>query len=190
MPDALLAIDPGTYRTGYAIFKDGIPDLVGTFEADKRQTADQRATAVITFVVGLLALEPDISLVVCEQWLGPRNPQLQTLITALGQTVKKMGIGWQLYHNSKVMAAVRPKGYRVRTSEERKIALRDGVLGIYPELRFKLIKYHLDRDSDVLQDAIDAVAVGVCHMGAEKVKWLEGTVGHTHTNHLSGGRQV
>ena len=53
-----LAIDPGTLATGYAIFKDGQPQDVGVYQADKRQTADQRTTAVIGFVVGLVASKP------------------------------------------------------------------------------------------------------------------------------------
>ena len=163
------AIDPGTLATGYAIFKDGQPQDVGVYQADKRQTADQRTTAVIGFVVGLVASKPSVDLVVCEKWLGPRNPQLQTLITALGQTVKRQGLGWQLYHNSSVFSSVCPRGYRAHKREQRKKAIMDGVLGLYPELRFALAKFN----SEYTQDALDAVAVGVCHLGAEKLKALE-----------------
>jgi len=169
-----LGIDPGTINLGWAVFEGDPgherPKHIGSYNVSDKLTADIRTTAMVSFITGeLLEYNSDISLVVCEKWLGPRNPQLQTLITVLGQTIKRMGLGWQLYHNSSVFKSVAPRGYRGKHTDQRKKAIRDGVLGLYPELRSKLAKYHPDH----VQDALDAVAVGVCHIGVMKVKEIE-----------------
>ena len=172
-----LAIDPGTISMGYAVFQGPRhgerPKHVGVYQvATPKATANIRTTAMIDFITGdILAENPGIELVVCEKWAGPRNPQLQTLITALGQTMRGLKLGWATYHNSSVFAAVKPRGYRGRHSDQRKKGITDGVLALYPELRLALAKYHPDHT----QDALDAVAVGHCHIGVMHVKALEGT---------------
>lgn len=171
-----LSIDPGTIVMGWAVFEGERhaerPKYIGAYTVRAELTADIRTTAMINFIQETLEVNPGIELVACEKWLGPRNPQLQTLITALGQTVRKhWKLGWATYHNSSVFASVKPRGYRGRHSDQRKKAITDGVLGLYPELRLALAKYHPDHT----QDALDAVAVGHCHIGVMKVKQLEGT---------------
>ena len=161
---------------GWAVFEgsrnDERPKDVGTYSVRHQMTADVRTTEMIAFITGdLLVKNPGIELVVCEKWLGPRNPQLQTLITALGQTIRGRKLGWLTYHNSSVFASVKPRGYKGRHTDQRKKAIKDGVLGLYPELRLALPEYHPEHT----QDALDAVAVGHCHIGVMHVKALEGT---------------
>ena len=164
----LLAIDPGTYRCGYALFeeKGKVKDL-GVFCPDKDLPAPERLIQVVSFVREYMG-SSEVTTVACEAWGGPRNPTGQVLITAIGHMVRGSKTAWVKYPCGSVLVAVKPQHMPAQTTEERKRAMRIGVLALHPYLESKLEQYKPEE----IQDAIDAVAVGECHMGKERERVL------------------
>ena len=162
----LLAVDPGTIVTGLAIFRDGKPWYTGIIEADRKMPVDKRISQIMSRFEAFLELSlrmptaQRITAVACEQWRGPRNPYLQTLITSMGQHVRSQKLEWHLYNNSMVTASVAPRGFRV-TAKERK---RQGVLALYPSHGWDMVS----------EDEIDAIAVGHYHLAQQREAALLG----------------
>ena len=162
-----LALDPGTYKTGAALFNG--PDLVGWWliQAEKRLPIDERIGSIVRQLEALIARHgQEVREVVCERTTGIENrrpaPELQVLVRRIKAWATRVShrYVWTDYHPSTVLASVRPRGV------DRK-ARSKTVLALGVELLYRgAVSYDGDRFSggDVDQNVIDAVAVGHCHV--------------------------
>ena len=159
-----LALDPGTYKTGAALFNG--PDLVGWWliQAEKRLPIDERIGSIVRQLEALIARHGQE--VVCERTTGIENrrpaPELQVLVRRIKAWATRVShrYVWTDYHPSTVLASVRPRGV------DRK-ARSKTVLALGVELLYRgAVSHEGDRFSggDVDQNVIDAVAVGNCHV--------------------------
>jgi len=143
----ILAIDGGTYHTGYAIFED--KELI---KADVISPDNGWSFARIEFIIdqlwelGIYDNSPDV--LVWESWHGPRNPELQVLLRCLRQLAKMYKCEPVEIHASSVVKAISLDGKGRQRREARKLAIREGVAYHYPEYK------------DTQQDVQDAVAIG------------------------------
>lgn len=155
-----LAIDPGTHRTGVALFDgDRLVDW-WSVEAGRKDEIEDRLKTILTALAGIMAEQGDgIAEVVCERPMGIDShrpaPQLLTLIARLKSWATKppQPCAWADYHPSTVLASVRPRGMGAKAPS--KLALQLGVKMLYGDV--------CDPDN-VPQDVVDAVAVGHCHL--------------------------
>ncbi len=182
----LLAIDPGSLRTGYALFEErGKVQELGVFCPEDGLSAPERLIQVVQFIREYIG-SFEVTTVACESWGGPRNPTLQVLITAIGQMVRGLKKDWITYPPGSVLVGVKPRNMPAKTTEERKTAMRVGVLALHPYLRRKVAKC----EPELMQDAIDAVAVGECHMGKEREKLLTKMVNESNSAQKRGRKKV
>ena len=170
MDDVFLAIDPGTHRTGVALFRGERFTEWALLSAPEGTPSYQRIGYMVEGIAALLAERwPDASLVACEKPVGIQGarpaPELDTLIRALKSYVTgraKLGKRklskrlWVDYAPATVLASVRPRGWTGPTKEV--IAL--GVRILYGEV----FREAADPILSVPQDVLDAIAVGHCHL--------------------------
>ena len=163
MVDPFLAVDPGTYRTGVALFGDG--ELVNWWllEAPKGMPVDQRIGVIVDQLEAIVAEHGrDVREVACERATGidagRPAPELQVLVNRLRfwATRRPHRYIWTTYHPSTVLASVRPRGMKRKAAKE---VLSLGVRMLYRE------RINVDHQD---QNVIDAVAVGHCHLVKEK----------------------
>lgn len=152
----LLAIDPGTYRTGLALFTGQKLDTCMVLEADSSAPVEERIAWLVAKVESIHKSHPALRMFACEfsSGLGQYRPapELEVLVRRMRQYVRKHHGLWFQYHPSTVAASVRIRGLgKVMTPKER---IAFGVQALYG------MDYPLD---GVEQDALDAVAVGHCH---------------------------
>ena len=164
MLDPFLAIDPGTYRAGVALF-DG-PELVNWWllEAPRAMPVDQRIGTIVDQLEAIAAEHgQDVREVACERPTGidagRPAPELQVLVRRIRwwATKRPHRWAWTEYHPSTVVASVRPRGMKRKASKE---VLALGVKMLYGE---RIDVNHQD------QNVIDAVAVGHCHLVKDKL---------------------
>ena len=165
MSDVFLAIDPGTHRTGVALFRGEEFRHWALLSAPEGTPSYQRIGYMVEGIAALLAERwPDVSLVACEKPVGIQGarpaPELDTLIRSLKSYVTgraKLGKRklskrfWVDYAPATVLASVRPRGMKGMDSKD---IIRLGVLALYP--------YSVSDGWD--QDVLDAIAVGHCHL--------------------------
>lgn len=156
-----LAIDPSTTATGLVIFRNDFPVEVETVEQGGKDVL-KRINAMIDAVVPYL-YGHNLTAVVCENWQGSRNPQLQTLIKAIVNKSDEAGVPCVLYHNATICANIKPRGFRSKTTAERKHAMMTGVIARFPKVV----------DVFLTQHEYDAAAVGCCHIDKTREKLLE-----------------
>ena len=163
MADYLLAIDPGTHRTGVAIFEGEALKLAIYIEAPRHMEVEDR----IAFIIGRLdSMETNlpgrIKAVAVEQATAIEGrqpaPELQTLIRRLRRWARrKLGRPqYFTYHPSTIYAAIRFRAH----SGPRKEQIKLGVLALYSR----------QLPNDPPEDVIDAVAIGHCHLTRLKEK--------------------
>ena len=166
MSEIFLSIDPGTYRTGAALF-DG-PNLLDWWlvEASRRDPVELRIAQILGRVEEISALCPDLREVVCERTTAIESrrpaPELQVLARRLKSwaTRTKHRYAWTDYHPSKVASHARPRGLARKTPQ--KEVLRLGVRMLYQGSISQDGKQFAAGDLD--QNVVDSVAVGHCHI--------------------------
>ena len=156
MAESLLAVDPGTRRTGLAVFDGEKLSRYGLIVAPGYMEVDQRIGYMVSQLEKAVGpVRAEIRDVVAEQPWGIDQhrpaPELQTLVARLRRwTTRSHGWSWTVYHPSTVAASVRLRG----VGNTRKEQIRAGVIALYsPGLPL-----------DVGQDVVDAVAIGHCHI--------------------------
>ena len=155
-----LAIDPGTYQTGVALFHGSRLVDCWAINADKKDPVEKRIGAIIAQLETITARHGEgLTEVVCERPMGIDShrpaPELQVLVRRLRSWARQSPrrYGWVEYHPSTVLAQIRPRGLG-RTAPS-KLALQLGVKMVYGDL--------FD-PGGAPQDVTDAVAVGHCHL--------------------------
>ena len=162
-----LALDPGTYKTGAALFNG--PSLSGWWlvEAERRLPVDERIGSIVRQLEIIVQEHGrDVREVVCERTTGIENrrpaPELQVLVRRIKAWATRTShrYVWTDYHPSTVLASVRPRGVNRRARSKTVLAL--GVDLLYRGSVSHDGKQFSVRDLD--QNVIDAVAVGHCHV--------------------------
>ena len=159
----LLAIDPSSTATGYAVFEG---DQLVTWDVVKplsRLRPDQKVTFIVD-AVGYIGIRLGIEAMAIEQpFNNPRQRNHAYHLTYQAIIGVAKGNGWKVapLHNSTVRAAVRPKLPGV-SQWPAKAQITAGVVSLYPQVC-------ADQD----QNAIDAIAVGHCYLAREYEKNLE-----------------
>ena len=155
-----LAIDPGTYQTGVALFDGSQLVDCWAINADKKDPVEKRIGAIIVQLEAINARHGEgLTEVVCERPMGIDShrpaPELQVLVKRIRSWAKQSPrrYKWVEYHPSTVLAQIRPRGLG-RTASS-KLALHLGVKMVYGD-RFD--------PNQAAQDVTDAVAVGHCHL--------------------------
>ena len=155
-----LAVDPGTYHTGVALF-DGSRLLdCWALDAARNDPVEKRIGAIINQLEAITAKHGEgLKEVVCERPMGIDShrpaPELQVLVRRLRSWARQSPrrYKWVEYHPSTVLAQIRPRGLG-RTASS-KLALQLGVKMVYGD--------QID-PNQAAQDVTDAVAVGHCHL--------------------------
>ena len=155
----LLALDPGTRNTGWAVFNGedllewGSVTAPGNGEIEERIPAILRGLDEVAERAG-----PGLAGVTAEQPTGLNArrpaPELQALVRRIRRWARGRKLEWTAYSQSKVAASVRIRGDRKR---DRKAQILAGVEALYPQTRGRW---------EGGQDAADAVAAGHCHLAA------------------------
>lgn len=152
-PETFLAVDPGTHMCGWAAFGARPGEELSAYGvilgAPGKTPLDRMANIREGLILRLDFFMPGT--LVVEAPAGHIAPSLATLVVELAVQARRRRLRFQAYYPATVTAAVAPRG---TTGWPAKRRLRAGVEAVYPELA---------RD-DVPQDAIDAVAVGLCHL--------------------------
>ena len=161
MKSQLLALDPGTRRTGWALFQGGEPVSWGCMDAPPGGEIEERIPAIIEALDQLAEqADPPVGHVAAEEPRGVSSrrpaPELQTLIRRIRRWARGRKLGWSAYSQSTVAASVRPRGMG---KTDAKTVINTGVEALYPQTRGAW---------DGQQDAADAVAVGHCHLSRER----------------------
>ena len=165
MNDVFLAIDPGTHRTGVALFRGERLTDWALLSAPDNTPSYQRIGYMVESISEYLVIHgQDANLVACEKPVGIQGarpaPELDTLIRSLKSYVTgRAKVGkrklvqrvWVEYAPATVLASVRPRGVKGMDS---KGIIRLGVLALYPD--------SVPDGGD--QDVLDAIAVGHCHL--------------------------
>ena len=169
MTDGLLAIDPGTYTTGVALFEDGKLLDCGSIRIDSYREIERRIENIMDQLESYVGQHGQhIREVVAERPQGIDNyrpaPELQVLVRRLRRWghVKPHKWAWTDYHPSTVVAAVRLRGMKGDT----KTLIMTGVMSLYPQV-----------GGAQAQDVYDAIAIGHCHITKTRVAALEGIHG-------------
>ena len=172
MEKLTLAIDPGTHRTGVALFA-GESLRYTTLIAPPKGFEVEERIAFILDQLGKLAGSAalggtPIGTVAIERPTGIDThrpaPELQTLVRRLQRWAKRRPHRWKFhtYHPSTVFSAVHLRGW----TGPRKEQLARGVAALYGAAI----------PADAPEDVIDAVAVGHCHVTKTREAALEGRV--------------
>ena len=143
----ILAIDGGTYHTGYAVFEDKdliYADVISPVE--NGWSFDRIRSIVFLLSEYIKKYEPDV--LVWESWRGNRNPELQVLLRCLKQLAKMYGCEPVEIHASSVVKGISLDGKGRQYRADRKLAIREGVAYHYPEYK------------DTQQDIQDSIAIG------------------------------
>ena len=157
MADITMAIDPGTHKTGVAIFQGEALAWATLIEAPRGMEVEAR----IEFILGRLEqiekrLPGRIGAVALEQATAIEGrqpaPELQTLIRRLQRWAKgkPRRTACHTYHPSTIHSRIRFRQH----SGPRKEQIKLGVLALYSR----------NLPNDPPEDVIDAVAIGHCHM--------------------------
>ena len=158
MTDGLLAIDPGTYTTGVALFEDEkLVDwgAITTIHADVVEIEERVGYIVTRLEEYFREHGKHIRQVAIEKPQGidayRPAPELQVLVRRLRRWahVKPHKWVWTDYHPSTVVSSVRPRGMKGDT----KSLIMTGVIALYPQVGGVLA-----------QDVYDAIAIGHCHI--------------------------
>ena len=163
MTSRFMSVDPGTVRSGWAVFDGTSLEAWGVLECGARDRFVDR----LAFMVK--GLEQDLfRRHRCSAWAlewpagrtrGHIPPELESLARSLRAIARAGKQPFYAYHPSTITAAVRPRGTK---GWDRKAILRTGVELLYPELR----------GQEVPEDAIDAVAVAHTHLCKSREKEL------------------
>lgn len=166
MTGALLAIDPGTYQTGIALFEDGKLVDWKVITVNRGVEIEDRINNIVEWLeVYVQRQGVDIRQVAIEKPMGidahRPAPELQVLVRRLRRwaRTKPHKWGWTEYHPSTVLASVRIRGMAGDT----KSLIRVGVMALYPQV-------HLGLD----QDVYDAIAIGHCRLAKTREAELIG----------------
>lgn len=157
----LLAIDPGTYAMGLALF-DG-PNLVGSrlLTPSKKWPAQKRAIWLTVELAKVLEAYT-VHAVAMERPGGKPGhlpPTLLALCIYIRQMAKEKRLPLAEYPPATVTKAVAPRGW----PGDRKAKLRAGVVALYGPIL-----------QTASQDVVDAIAVGHCHLAKLQEKELVG----------------
>lgn len=145
----ILAIDGGTYHTGWAVFDGKHLRKASTIDPNPNDWSFQRIANIFNTISELIDRH-QVDVLAWESWRGPRNPELQTMLRCFTQLAKDKGCEAIEFHASTVVKQMALNGKGRKRREARKAAIREGVIHHYPKYR------------DVPQDAMDAIAIGRC----------------------------
>lgn len=168
----LLAIDPGTYTTGAALF-DGRRlvhhELIWAGDGNPRKyPLEERFVTILAALDSVRSDYPDIVEVACERItsLNGRSPspELAALVRRIKTWARTHKLAWDDYHPSTVVSKITPAGYS-GTSKEK---MRAGVQMVYGQTPTDFTIMGIW--SDVDQNEIDAIAVGHCHIVKQEEK--------------------
>ena len=165
MDDVFLSIDPGTHKTGVALFRGERLTDWGLLSAPEGTPSYQRIGYMVEAIATVLTgYGRDATLVACERPVGIQGarpaPELDTLIRSLKSYVTgraKLGQRklskrlWVEYAPATVLASVRPRGVKGMDSKD---IIKLGVLALYSR----------ELPNQPPQDVLDAIAVGHCHL--------------------------
>lgn len=162
----LLAIDPGTHRTGFCLFIDGRPKSLWSWQGPP-DLYNVRLSEFMDYYANTLEIQcPDE--VACER-PGIRQdkpvPQLQAMVKDMESVTKRAGLPWSAYAPNTVLASVRPRGVGMGWATKEIIA--QGVVMLYGADLGDVRTY--------AQDMLDAVAIGHCHLSKQLVAAKEAT---------------
>ena len=170
MTEKLLAIDPGTYMTGAAVFEDEQLVDWGVIAVGRHLEVEHRISHIVEQLEIYVGKHGrNIRQVAIEKPMGIDThrpaPELQVLVRRLRRwaRMKPHKWIWTEYHPSTVVASVRPRGLQADT----KNIIRWGVMALYPQV-----------GPLEAQDVYDAIAVGHCHLGQTRVAELIGGAGY------------
>lgn len=158
-----LAIDPGSYKTGVAYFRDAELVNYWLLEVKKGVEIEERIPALIYALDALVYAHGEIRAIACERLSTLRDrpppPELATYIRRLKRwAMRTHKFVWHEYHPSSVVASVRARDMRGKNTKE---IMRLGVQFLYgPQFG---AEFGLD------QNVIDAIAVGHCHISKTHV---------------------
>ena len=162
-PFELLAIDPGTHRTGLAVFRGlelvdwQLAKAMPEGSVRRPNTLEHRIMDLVAGLDEVAARHPGIIQVACEKAPGhgakiPPAPELIVYVRRLRQWARTKKLPWVVYHGGSVVASVRPRGMKGKPSKE---VIAWGVKMLYGV-------------QDLPQDVLDAIAVGHCHLAKTK----------------------
>lgn len=154
----LLAIDPGTYRCGYAVFNDGYPTEAGTLEV--KGELEQRIANLVARLEAVAA-QLEVQEIACEKAWG-RNfrpaPELEAFIRRLRRWARGKRLAFHLYNTQSVYGGKWPRE-----------VIRAGIR--------QVLLTHWPREIKLGDDALDAVAIGYYHVGRVRLIELGGNSG-------------
>ena len=165
MDDVFLAIDPGTHKTGVALFRGESLTDWALLSAPDNTPSYQRIGYIVESIAEYLVIHgQDANLVACEKPVGIQGarpaPELDTLIRSLKSYVTgRAKVGkrklvqrlWVEYAPATVLASVRLRGVKGMDSKD---IIKLGVLVLYSR----------ELPNQPPQDVLDAIAVGHCHL--------------------------
>ena len=156
-PISLIAIDPGTHRTGAALFRGTNLVECRLLEPDPNQPPEVRIRQIVAQLEQMAEDHPEVTELACEGTTGMEArrpaPELQTLVRRIRSwaKAKPRRWTWTAHHPSSVQATVRPRGLRTRGKE----TIQAGVTMLYG---------HQLGEEKPDQNILDAIAVGHCHI--------------------------
>lgn len=155
-----LALDPGTYKTGVALFVGTRLEDYWLCEVKKSLEIEERIPELLSQLDDIVRAHAEIQAVACEKISGMADrpaPELQTFVRRLRRwaTQRPHKFAWTEYHPSTVVAAVRPRGLAGNGTKE---IMRVGVQFLYGVGGRSFDHEALD------QNVIDSIAVGHCHI--------------------------
>ena len=188
--ETFLAIDPGSHRTGLALFRGERLLHWKIVNAPKNAPSYERIAHIMSEIQEYLETTPqaeNVTQIACEKTTAIEGrqpaPELATLIRAIkswatGRQKETSGrrnrMKWAQYHPSTVLASVRPRSADGPRSAGSKKLIHQGVKMLYGEtIRREALRDPELEIGDDQQDIYDAIAVGHCHFVKTKTESLK-----------------
>ena len=184
MTQVLAAIDPGTKKTGIAIFQGTKLAAWNVITAPAKLPAHERIGHIIDQLEAYIKAQPDhlnVTTFACEKTTSMERsrpaPELATLARAIRTWAKGKGTRkqpkreWNEYNPTSVLDAVRVRGLS-GSRTPRKEVIRLGVTLLYDGDLQRAAPEDFPSTPEA-QDIYDAIAVGHCHITLRHTKALE-----------------
>ena len=162
----LLAIDPGTRRTGLAVFAGEKLLSWHIARGGRQDPPERRIISLLEQLDEVAAMHPEITAVACEGTTAIDGAQpaaaLQMFILRLRRWARETfgpSTTWALYNPTTVKNAIRPRGVsaKARKSMGTKAVTALGVRMVYGDEAGAI-------EGELIDDVVDAIAVGHCHI--------------------------
>jgi len=154
-----MSVDPGSHATALIVWEGGRPKAWLLAQPGAKVPLEERLRIIIT-AFRSFGQAHQVELVAIEKpFQNPERPayELQVTYKRLCRVAKDEGWKVYEYRNSTVVSMVAPRGFPAKTTEQRKRAVKAGVLGEYGDR----VKGLGAMDNENLYDA---VGVGICHL--------------------------